>query len=331
MEAANDYIAELSLRAARIGDNKAPDNHPMDALFTEGLAILKRDKPAKEPAARVQMKAPLAIYRTNVLYKRFATANLDAPGGMAAVVAARNAFHHTAMAPLRTGYVHIAAPISPHAAPPNILAPQAEYQRLRFFLNEVRCIDETGSGWFGEMGSDETYLTYAGVDENGQSESGQIFKVRNFDDNTTRVFSPPALLANFNIHEGGNTFPKVYSSVINLMEHDFGSIAEWFKKVANAVKGEVQKYLAAALGVAIGSFLGPLGAAIGAAVGYVLNWLIGIIGSWLGDDNIGTKTIQCTVNSYTGKLQNGLASMTGSFDLTGSQSRYRVFYTWSLA
>lgn len=328
--ATNDFIAEFNLRAARIADGRAPSADAIDALLSEGLTVMRQANAGLEASARTKMKAPLAVYRTNPLYARFANANLETPDGLAPALQARDALHRTALAPLKTSYVHIAAPLSLAGAPPNILAPQAEYQRLRLFLNEVRCIDETGSGLFGEMGSDETYLTFSGIDENGETEGNQVFKVRQFNDNTTQVYTPPKLLANFNIHESGDAFPKVYTGVINLMEHDYGSIAVWFQKVVNAVKDKAVKYITDVLGKVVGSFLGPLGAALGTAVGKAVDAVIKLIMDWLNDDNIGTKTLQATINSYTGKLQNNLASMTGSFDLTGSDSRYRVFYTWSL-
>ena len=328
--AANDFVAEFTLRTARVAAGKAASTHPIEALVAEGFALMQEVSPTKVAAARARLQRPLATYRTNPLFARYASANLDTPDGLNASITSRDAFHHTALANLRTSYVHIASPLALAGAPPNILAPQAEFQRLRLLLNEVRCIDETGTEPFGELGSDETYLTFTAVDENGQSQNNTQFKVRQFNDNTTKVYSPPTILANFNIHEGGNTFPKVYTGVINLMEHDNGKVADWAKKIIDVVKSKVASALATAIGVAIGSALGPLGAAIGAAVGWAVNQIVALLVAWWEDDNIGTKALQATINSYTGKLQNNLASMTGSFDLTGSNSRYRVFYTWSL-
>lgn len=328
--AMKDFVAGFELRAARVADGRPRSHDVMESLVEEGLTILQQAHPDRVASARTKMKAPLALQKTSPVYARYAGADLNVANSLDLADTQRNALHHTALSTLKNSYVHIAAPISIHAAPPNILIPQIPFQRLRLFLNEVRCIDETGSGFFGEMGSDETYLTFVGVDENGQRQDSKQFKVRNFDDNTTKVYSPPMKLADFNIHEGGDTFPKIYSGTINLMEHDYGNLAAWFLKIANAVKDKVAEYLLTLVGVAVGTSLGPLGAAIGAAIGWALGKIIGLIAGWLGDDDIGTKVVQATIHSYTGKLQNNLTSMTGSFDLTGSSSRYRVFYTWQL-
>lgn len=329
LAAAGDYVAGFHVRGARVGRNKVNNANEIEALLNEGLDILQREKPDRVAAARGRMSANAGAFKTHPRFARYAGVNLEDADSVDKADHARNQLHKTALTSLRGSYVHIAAPIAPNLAPPNIVVPQTEFSRLRLLLNEVRCIDETGSG-MGEWGSDETYLTFAAVDENGDTQNSQQFKVRNFDDNTTKVYSPAKELANFNIHEGGNTFPKIYSGTINLMEHDHGSLAEWFKKVANAVKSKVADYILSAVGAVVGAPLGPLGAAIGAAIGWALNEIIGLISGWLGDDNIGTKVVQATINSYSGKLQNNLPSMTGSFDLTGSSSRYRVFYTWQL-
>lgn len=328
--AVNDYVAEFSLRTARIAAGRAPSAHPIDRALAAGFTLMEQTRPAKVAAARARMQAPLALQRTSPLYARLADANLDAPDGIDRALAARNALHRSALSGLRASYVHIASPLPLAGAPPNIVTPQAEYTRLRLFLNEVRCIDETGSG-AGEWGSDETYLIFTAVDENGESQNNKHFKVRNFDDNTTKVYTPPMTLGDFNIREGGNTFPKVYTGVINLMEHDNGSIAEWAKDILYAVRDEVTKYLRDLVGVAVGAALGPIGAAIGNAIADAINKIIGIIVAWWEDDDIGTRGLQATINSYTGKLQNNLTSMTGNFDLTGTSSRYRVFYTWQLS
>lgn len=209
----------------------------------------------------------------------------------------------------------------------NPVVPQTEYRGLRLLLHKVHCIDETGSG-MDEWGEDEIYMAAVAVDNNGQTSSNGLFHVRNFDDGEIKEYSPPKLLQHFNIREGGDSFPKIYSVSMALIEHDHGNLSKWFSDLLNAVSKKVQNYLLSVIGAVEGKPLGDLSAAIG----WVLGQMIGWVKSWLEDDHLGNHVVQATINSYSGNWTSTGTALTPirTRDHKGDSSHYRVFYQWQL-
>jgi hypothetical protein len=216
----------------------------------------------------------------------------------------------------------------------DIVIPQAPHQGLRFHLARVTCFDETGGGWFGaEWGADEIYCGAVAVDENGNTSSGGLFKVGNFDDGDVKDYGYPGKqLQYFNIHEGGDTFPKIYTMAIALVEHDFGDLPDWFNRLLDIVKDKVIEYLSALVGGAVGMSLGPLGALIGAAIGWAVGKVIGLVKSWLGDEDLGTKIVTATINSYSGNWIDSGGAVSSSYrrDYEAEQGHYGVFWRCEL-
>src|SRR3712207_6750839 len=81
--------------------------------------------------------------------------------------------------------------------------------KLELVVHRVRCSDGTGSG-IGEWGSDGVMLGYVVIDAAGVVSTVGPFSVGDFDDDDVRRFSPPKLLARFNLH-GSTHFPKAYA------------------------------------------------------------------------------------------------------------------------
>ncbi|MBS1809601.1 MAG: hypothetical protein JST84_15685 [Acidobacteria bacterium] len=325
LKALRDHLTKIRLSAARVGaDLQQAPNDRFEQLFKELINVISQAKPEKVAQLKAKMKQPLLIYKQHPAYRSFADLDLQNPTALQKMDI--NKIYSPLLVGFRQNYVHIASPRDY-----DHLTPQTEHKGLKFWLHQVKCFDETGSGW-GEWGEDEIYMGAVATDENGESSSGGLFHVMDFDDGDRKVYNPPKQLQYFNIHEGGNTFPKVYTMTLALVEHDWGNLPEWFNKLLDEVKGYVSKCLASLVGVAIGSALGPLGALIGAAIGYAVGAVIGWIKDWLGDENLGTASFQATINSYSGNwIATGTTlSPIRTRDYTGDDSLYRVFCQWEL-
>ena len=66
------------------------------------------------------------------------------------------------------------------------------------------------------------------IDETGDVKTVSMFKVGNFDDGDRKVYAGKGKkLQYFNIREGGNVFPKIYTLALPMIEEDFGDLARW--------------------------------------------------------------------------------------------------------
>jgi hypothetical protein len=70
---------------------------------------------------------------------------------------------------------------------------------------------------------------------------------------------------------------------------------------------------------------------LGAVVGIAVNAVFGWVKSWLGDENLGTATIQATINGY-GNWSSTRTAFTPirTCDYRGHGSFYRVSFQWQL-
>ena len=98
-------------------------------------------------------------------------------------------------------------------------APAPALPTLELRLHRVRCVDETGGGRFGELGSDEISLGATTVDESGDTEKVSEQKIGGFDDGDVKTFAPPRRLTTFDLREG-TAFPKAYFATLVLAEED---------------------------------------------------------------------------------------------------------------
>jgi hypothetical protein len=332
--ALGDLFAQIELQAARVADGKSSGDK-IDRLFEELITLVERKRPDKLDNFKKYMVRPLDTYKYEKRFEAFSKLNLKRPSVSPQQVDLVER-HKAALSPFLTEWRDI-APMVPNVINSetirafHTLIPQTEYMGLRFYLSSVKCFDEThGCRWWDpEWGEDEIYCGAVAVDENGETSSAGLFKVGDFDDGDVKNYAYPGkILQYFNIHEGGDTFPKIYTIPVALVEHDWGDLPEWFNKFLDVVKDKVTQLLSAAIGAAVGSALGPLGSLIGAAIGWAVGWAINTIKSWLADEVIGTKTIRATINSYSGNWIGSGTSMSNTYtrDYWGECSHYRIYW-----
>ena len=158
-----------------------------------------------------------------------------------------------------------------------------------------------------------------------------MFKVGNFDDGDRKVYSGKGKkLQYFNIREGGNVFPKIYTLALPMIEEDFGDLARWYNrfldKLGEKVREEINTLIASGL-AGIGTVIGgPLGALAGAIAGWAIGKAIEIVRGWLDNDHLGTATISATINSYNGNWVSTGSSVSATYtrDYRGDNSHYRI-------
>ena len=332
--AMSDLIASFELKAARVASGR-PAADGVEAAFSELLEVVKKSQPFKYERLKQNMERPLARYRHTKRFATFRDLDMDRDDALLGVDLVK--IHKPIVQPVAASWVDIASHVGGledlgGSRTIDRFLPQTEHQGLKFYLHKVKCFDETGSGW-GEWGEDEIYCGAVAVDENGQTSSGGLFKVGDFDDGDVRNYGYPGKqLQYFNIHEGGDTFPKIYTLAVSLVEHDFGDLPDWFNKFFNAVKDKVAEYLAGLIGAAVGSYLGPLGALVGAVIGWAVGKLFGLIKSWLEDEVLGYASIRATINGYTGNWVGSGSAMSNLYtrDYRGDSSHYRIYWRCQL-
>ncbi len=207
---------------------------------------------------------------------------------------------------------------------------KAPFKGLRLRLSSVTAVEDTDD-WYK---SDEVYCGVVGVDETGEVGQGPIFRVGDFYSGDTRFYPYPGkTLQYFDIREGGDVFPKYYTVVVSLMEHDFGSVSKWFSQLFDKIRERVVSFVGHYLGLALPSALGFLGRLIAGLFSLAIKWLFSKIKSWLEHDYIGTRSIRFKLNSYTGLMVDSGSrfSSTNTEELLGpGQGRYRVSWRWEL-
>lgn len=327
--AMNDLLLMWRLQAARVAMGQSPSDD-MESLFSDLRQMVTETRPNILSDVNARMSAPASYFRTNRVFAAFAGVDLDDPRSLRSVdIGGR---HVNAVRPLIKSWIDV-PPMVPNLGrlTPEIdrfrLLPQAEHRGLKILIQSVKCYDETGWGpqeWWNE---DEIYCGAVAVDETGETSFGGLFKVGDFDDGDLKTYTHPGKsIQYFNIHEGGDTFPKVYTIPIVLIEHDYGNLPEWMNKFLNAVKEKVQSYLTTILGGLIGSSLGPLGSFVGAIVGWAVGKAISMVKGWLGDELLGTATIGARINSYTGNWIGSGTDVSNIYsrDYHGGSSHYRL-------
>lgn len=210
---------------------------------------------------------------------------------------------------------------------------------LKFRIHQVKCVDETNPEW---PGSDEIAWGGAAVDDKGAtSKINEHYVGGNFDDGDKKSYSPPYILKNFPLD--GKNYPKNFAVTLSLAEKDSGGFADFIKKLYEAVKGEIQKVLAA-LGAAAGAWIGseiggsvgtaiggPLGTVIGAAAGAIVGALVGWLISALNDDIFSPQETSVILPKGNCTFAGGsLVSPTMYFHYRDHGGHYQVKYDWEI-
>jgi hypothetical protein len=203
--------------------------------------------------------------------------------------------------------------------------------RLEMRIHRVKCVDETGSGPFGDIGNDEIDLGGSAVDETGDVHTIAKFRVgSNFDSGEHVDFSPPRTFTTFDLREG-TAFPKSYFVTLVLAEVDGGGLSSFIEKLVQKVKEKVRAALIKALGGAFGVSGGPVGVIIGVVAGDVINRVFDFIGGLWGDDVFTPLTTSVSIASLTARWPGGKTDSPQSVaTFKGHGGHYRVAYDWRM-
>lgn len=331
-----EVITRIELQTALIADGQAGET-ALEKHMGELLRLVDVHDPEKSAHLRTTLAKSLKSARLG--RDRFApfAGRFDSLSNLRSVDIGLR--HKAMLSALRTEWAHIPPSVSGahlHERLPlrfDLLRPQTPSRGLRFYLAKVEAIDETGRRGPGEWGKDDIFCGAAAVDENGETSSGGLFKVGEFNDGDVKDYGYPGkVLQYFNIREGGHTFPKIYTLAVSLIEHDHGDLIAWFDRFIDMVKEKVIEALTAAIGAAVGSALGPLGSLIGAAIGWAVGKVIQLVRRWLGDEEMGTRTLTATINSYSGCWTDNGTLMSNLYtrDYAAHHGHYRIWWRCEL-
>jgi hypothetical protein len=202
-------------------------------------------------------------------------------------------------------------------------------ERVRLELIRMVCIDETNGFLGSEAGDDEISLSVATIDESGNTDKVDPFKVGDFSDGDRKEFSPPKRLFTMGVG-GGTSYPKHYFATMFLFEVDQGDLDETFEKIFRKFADEVAAKVGSLLGTAVGGVIGgPLGAAAGALIGWLVGWLMGklvsaLIKAW-EDDPFEPRQLEFIIPNATARL----IEPSAVFHFRGP-GEYAVRYRWSV-
>ena len=323
-----DFTAELELRAARVAAGYTPSGE-IERQFQTILEMTRSEFPARLSTLQQNMAKPMALYRNTRKFATFAHLDLRESGALESVDLAEK--HRATVSPFASTWVHIPPMVDGLINLERLrdaIIPQAGYTGLKFYVSKVQCVEET-DGW----GSDEIYLGGNFVDETGEA-SYHWFRVSNdFDTGEIKDYGfPGKQLQYFNLTEGGNKFPKIYTAALTMVEEDWGNMSGWFKDLFEKVKAKV-KDLLKKLGYAVGELIGigALGSLIGEIFAGIFEWLVNWIVQLFENDYMGTFTTQATINSYTGNwVSTGGPLYSWSKKFKAHGGHYHVWYVWEL-
>ncbi|MDG4826297.1 hypothetical protein O7635_30985 [Asanoa sp. WMMD1127] len=195
---------------------------------------------------------------------------------------------------------------------------------VKFMLNRVTCVDETGSG-VTEWGSDEIAFGGLIVTPGGETIQKTAYEIpQGFDDGTIWTFyNQGHVFGNFDLPL---TYPAVYTATVLLTEVDAGGFANVLTTVWQQVRGVVQQKIAERVGQVLEPILKSklIAQALGQLAGYFAGELITWIVNSFQDDTFlqaGTSTI--TLNSIDDALPGGV------FRFQDHDGTYDVSYSWS--
>ncbi|HYZ87349.1 MAG TPA: tachylectin-related carbohydrate-binding protein, partial [Bryobacteraceae bacterium] len=212
-----------------------------------------------------------------------------------------------------------------------VLLSQQATDKLELRIHKVKCLDETNGFLGSEAGADEIDLGGTTVDESGDTEKVDAFRVRSdFEDGVEQIYSPPKQFASFDLKEG-TEFPKSYFVTLVLAEIDNGGLPDFLNDLLNWVKGKVEAALGAALGAAIGATGGPVGAIIGTAVGAVTGWVVGLLKSIWEDDIFAPATVSVEIPALSARWSGDeTASPESVVTFEGHGGKYQLTFDWRM-
>jgi hypothetical protein len=215
---------------------------------------------------------------------------------------------------------------------------QAVTDKLAFYITKVKCVDETGGGWFGEWGHDEIAIAGVSVDEDGDTKKiSEKYVGGGFDDGDTKYYWPHWKYHWFGLHEGTG-WPKSYFMTLLLAEKDWGGFSNILNKVWQKVKAKVEELinkLGAWIATSLPAYLKWLGYVISWAVNWIINKLVGWIIKAFKDDVFPPRTLSAKLWSYGSRWRHPDGSWRTysprrSAHFYGHKGHYYVEYYWKL-
>ncbi len=150
----------------------------------------------------------------------------------------------------------------------------ATTDKMGFWIQRVRCVDETNPEWFG---SDEIALAGVSVDEDGDTHKrAEQYIGGGFDDGDQKTYANWRYTS-FSMTEG-KYWPKRYSVSLILAEKDNGGLSSFLNDIWSSVRAQVKAAIAKAVAAGIG---GWTGAAIATALGKAVAWIIDVFVGWI--------------------------------------------------
>lgn len=320
-DAIEDFLAGFELKAARIAAGMAPADD-LEEDIQEMIKDAKQETPTRSEEIQRSLVKPLQVYRSESRYRAYASVDVHQPGAVERVDLVTK--HRAKVSSVIDNWVHIPTVVDGlSVAEDDNLLPQAGYRAILFSLLQVKCVKDTKF----EFGSDEVYCGASFVDETGDFSTFDPFRVGSFRKGKTVDYDHPGkLLQRFNIREAGNKFPKVYTSMLTLVEKDSGSISKWFGRLFKKLKLRIKEFLAG-LGVKVGQLigLGPASGLLGSIFGKIFDRLVKWVRELFGNDLLGTRSVQLTINNYNGNwISTGTNTTSGWKKFTGARGDYRV-------
>ncbi len=216
---------------------------------------------------------------------------------------------------------------------------QALYSKLALKIKRVKCVDETGYGYWGELGDDEIALAGVSVDEDGDTKKISEIRIGNsFDDGESKVYSPAMEYTWFNILEAGNVWPKKYAVTYLLAEKDNGGLSSVLHKVWEKIDEAVKKAIAEAVTAGLAAWKIPV--EIAQVIGEVVAWVVDKLIKWIinafKDDIFRPNMVTCRLGSRSGRFYHGGGryrsySRTHRSHFYGYDGHYYIEYYWKLS
>lgn len=209
----------------------------------------------------------------------------------------------------------------------------APVKAIRFYITEVRCVDETNP----EIGgNDEILMGGLAIDESGNTSKIGPFLVRDdFEDGNVKAYGLPGKeFCGFDATKGKD-WPKTYAAVVVLAEEDWGGfvdgLANGWATAAPMIKKYVQEGIENIAEAFIGDFLAEwLGKIVAWVVDNFVGWLIDLFADDIFKPGIaigGLHTAVGLIYRNFGGWQN-FASPPGKFTFVGHGGKYTVDCQW---
>jgi len=326
---AKEILAEIKTATVRVamGYQSSREKDSWEALIKERLDKIEPLRREKGITALKKIAETPELRKTEL--GRFATLNLQSPDLLTKTPASRA---------IRTSFKRMESLVKRNVAfpfhsnvrifgesfDPTIMHPQQtyKYNKVKFMMDKVYCIDETGWDWWG---SDEIWMGGTSIDETGEVKQIPAWEVHSdFDTGETKNYSPDRQVHFFNVTEGGNNWPKHYFIYLVMAERDLGDFPGWISKLYEKAKGKLKEWLTE-VGASLGGWIGAI---IGQIGGWVLDHLLGWIKSLWEDDLIAKVTYHLTHSGPQATFGGSAKSSIAAINYYGGGGKYRVWTYW---